>query len=74
MRFQLFQQFMQVPLGDARTRAELLKSIPQMDTARAGFPAGRNNPDDVDGMIDLFINYGHTHYITKAFEIWGGAK
>jgi hypothetical protein len=72
--YQLFQQFMQVPLGDAKTRVELLKSIPQMDVARAGFLAGRNHPDDIDGMIDLFINYGHTYYITKAIEIWGEAQ
>jgi len=72
--YQLFQQFMQVPLGDAKARAELLKSVPQMDAARAGFLEGRNHSDDIDGMIDLFINYGHTYYITKAIEIWGEAQ
>jgi signal transduction histidine kinase len=72
--YQLFRQFMQVPLGDAKARAEMVKSIPQMDAARAGFLAGRNHPDDIDGMIGLFINYGRTYYITRAIEIWGEAQ
>jgi hypothetical protein len=49
-----FQEFMQVPLGDSKTREELQKAHPDMAIARQGFREGRNHPDDVDGMIRLF--------------------
>src|ERR1700749_4044438 len=48
--YQLFQQFMQVPIGDAKARRELLTSNPNITTAREGFLEGRNHPDDIDGM------------------------
>src|SRR3954468_239650 len=48
--YQLFEQFMRVPMGDARARHELLQSDRDMQAARAGFIEGRNHPDDIDGM------------------------
>ena len=38
-----FQNFMAVPLGDHKTRLELLKEYPDMDVARQGFLEGRGS-------------------------------
>ena len=65
---------MRVPLGDAKTRLELLKATPNLDVAREGFLEGRNHPDDVDGMISLFIDFSSISYIRKAINIWSDAQ
>jgi diguanylate cyclase (GGDEF)-like protein/PAS domain S-box-containing protein len=70
----LFHEFMKVPIGDSKTREELQKEQPDMARARQGFLEGRNHPDDVDGMIDLFINFAQVSYISKAIHIWGEAE
>jgi signal transduction histidine kinase len=72
--YQQFLQFMRVPIGDAKTRRELLTQAPDMDAAREGFLEGRNHPDDIDGMISLFIHFNNISYINKAIQIWGDAQ
>jgi signal transduction histidine kinase/CheY-like chemotaxis protein len=72
--YELFQQFMRVPIGDARARRELLMDARDMDAARQGFLDGRNHPDDIDGMISLFIRFDNVSYIKKAVNIWGQAQ
>jgi hypothetical protein len=61
--YELFEQFMRVPIGDAKTRRELLKSNPNMEGARQGFLEGRNHPDDIQGMLSLFIDFGNISYL-----------
>jgi hypothetical protein len=56
----LFREFMKVPVGNGKTRHELLKEIPDMEMARQGFLEGRNHPDDIDGMINLSRNFSNT--------------
>lgn len=65
-----FQKFMAVPLGDHKTRMELMKPEPDMEIARQGFLEGRNHPDDIDGMISLFRRFYWISYINKAIVIW----
>lgn len=72
--YELFQQFMRVPLGDAKTRGELLKDHRNMDVAREGFLEGRNHPDDIEGMISLFVDFSNISYIQRAIKIWGEAQ
>ena len=72
--YQLFEQFMRVPIGDAKARRELLRSDRNMDAARQGFLEGRNHPDDIDGMISLFIDFSRISYIRRATAIWGEAQ
>jgi len=62
-----------VILGDRQARLELDKSAPDLDVARAGFRAGRNHPDDIDGMIRLFTDFRHVPDIGKAIGIWAAA-
>jgi signal transduction histidine kinase len=72
--YRLFEQFMQVPIGDAKARRELLQPDPDMHAARQGFLEGRNHPDDIDGMISLFVDFAGVSYIRKAINIWGEAQ
>ena len=72
--YELFQQFMRVPIGDAKTRRELLTDNGNMAAAREGFLEGRNHPDDIDGMISLFVDFNNVSYIKKAIDIWGTAQ
>ena len=72
--YQLFQQFMRVPIGDAKTRRELLAEDGNLAAAREGFLEGRNHPADVDGMIRLFADFNNVSYIKKALDIWGTAQ
>jgi signal transduction histidine kinase/CheY-like chemotaxis protein len=72
--YELFEQFMRVPMGDAKTRRALLTGDPNMDEARSGFLEGRNHPDDIDGMISLFVHFHSIYYIKKAIVVWGGGQ
>lgn len=71
--YKAFQKFMSVPLGDHKTRLELLKSEPDMNIARQGFTEGRVHPDDIDGMINLFRRFHNISYIHRAIDIWSEA-
>jgi PAS domain S-box-containing protein len=72
--YELFEQFMRIPLGDAKARRELLMNDRNMDVARDGLLEGRNHPDDINGMIRLFIDFHNVYYIRKAINIWGEAQ
>jgi signal transduction histidine kinase len=72
--YRLFEQFMLVPMGDAKARQQLLMDHPDMEAARQGFLEGRNHPADIDGMIRLFRHFNNVFYIEKAIEIWGQAQ
>jgi signal transduction histidine kinase len=68
--YNLFIKLMGVPLGDHKTRLELLKKNPDLDTARAGFIEGRVHPDDIDGMIKLVQRFNKVSYISEAISYW----
>lgn len=69
-----FRNFIKVPLGDNKTRLELLKSKPNLQVARQGFIEGRNEAVDVDGMITLLQRFNNVSYLHKAIIIWGQAE
>jgi hypothetical protein len=52
-----YREAIAVPMGDRRARLELEKDAPNLAVAREGFIAGKNDPDDVDGMIMLFRRF-----------------
>ncbi len=62
--------YLTVPLGDHKTRLELLKEHPDFNIARQGFLEGRIHPDDIDGAINLFRRFHNVFYIKKAIMIW----
>ena len=68
-----FLYFMKVPQGDRITRMEMAKANPDVSLLRVGFIEGRNHPEDVDGMINLFERFHSISYISKAIKIWSAA-
>ncbi|MDB5225833.1 MAG: hypothetical protein JWN78_26, partial [Bacteroidota bacterium] len=65
-----FQKFMSVPLGDHKSRLELLKPDFDINVARQGFIEGRVHPDDIDGIIKVLRRFHEISYIKKAIMYW----
>src|ERR1044071_9484105 len=68
--YRSYLNFLSVPLGDRKTRLELLKPHSDMAVARQGFLEGRFHPDDIDGAIKLLMRFHSVSYIEKAIGIW----
>ena len=70
--YEKFNSFMKVNQGDHKARIELAKGNGNADLAivRQGFIEGRNDPDDVDGMIKLFLRFHSNKYISRAITAW----
>lgn len=68
--FQKYLQSIAVPMGDHKARIALELSEPDHTAARQGFMAGKNHPDDIEGMIRLFLNFGHTSLMEQPVAIW----
>ncbi len=71
--YQRYLQAIAVPLADHDARVEMER--PQVDKAKAGraFIAGRNHPDDVNGMVNLFLRYHREPHIAHAIQVWAEA-
>jgi two-component system, sensor histidine kinase len=65
-----FEGFMKVNMGDHKARIELSKPDPDFNIAREGFIEGRNDKEDVDGMIHLFRRFHSNEYIHRAIVAW----
>jgi two-component system, sensor histidine kinase len=67
-----FEGFMKVNQGDHRARMEMIKGGDKTDmaAARQGFIEGRNHPEDVDGMVKLFLRFHSNKYISRAIVAW----
>ena len=68
--YQQFRAALAVPLGDQKARLELEKSDPDYAVAFQGFLEGRNHPDDIPGMINLYSRFRHLSYIDRAITLW----
>ena len=71
--FKEFQDLMQIPAGDRTARLELLKPDFNREVVRQGFLAGANNPDDIDGMIDLLVRFNNVSFVKDAVTAWTNA-
>ena len=65
-----FEAALSVPLGDRRARLSLEQRPPDREAARLGFLAGGNHPDDIDGMVTLFVRFRHVSFMAKAIDTW----
>lgn len=72
--YQAFQEFLKVPLGDGAARTALEKTPPDYEMARKGFLAGRNHPDDIDGMIKLMLRFSEIKYLKQTIFYWKKAE
>lgn len=68
--FEDYRDKIRVPLGDASARIALEQEPPDKETARVGLLQGRNHPDDVSGMIDVFLLLEGTALFEPALELW----
>ena len=65
-----FHQSLRINLADRKARVALQQSDPDIVTAREGFLAGGNHPDDIQNMINLFIYFGEVRHMRNAINIW----
>ena len=68
--FEQYKQSIEVMLGDKAARIALSQDVPDLETARKGFLAGQNDPEDVGHLIDFFLYFEHFPYMSEAIEIW----
>lgn len=71
--YQKFKELMRVPMGDHKALVELGKPKPNLKIVREGLIEGRNHPDDVDRMINLFTRFYKNHYIGQVIQVWNAA-
>ena len=65
-----YEQSLTVVLGDRQARLELEKPDPDLEVVTRGFLAGRNHPEDIDGMVMLFRTFRRMPEIDRAISIW----
>ena len=68
--YQTFLSNLAIPGGDHVARIEIDRPFPDMATARAGFLAAGNHPDDISGMIWLYRNFKNAPHVERAIRYW----
>ncbi len=68
--FRSYQRAIAVPQGSHDLRIALDKPVPDLDAARRGILQGGNHPDDVSGVIWLYLNFRHFSYMETAIKLW----
>ncbi|MDP2017444.1 ATP-binding protein [Hydrogenophaga sp.] len=65
-----FELALAIPLGDRIARQALDAAVPDRVVARQGFLQGRNQPDDIQPMIDLFLRFRNVGFMARTIAIW----
>lgn len=66
-----FRSELAVPFGDEEARLQLESATkPDLERARAGLLAGRNDPSDVAGMIRLFRLFRSSSIMAPSIDYW----
>ncbi|MGJ5177481.1 EAL domain-containing protein [Bradyrhizobium oligotrophicum] len=68
--YERYRNAMAVPLGDQMARVALQQPSPDLERAKTGFLQGRNDPEDVPGLIWLFRYFNRISYLRAAIEQW----
>lgn len=68
--YQKFKEFMRAPLGDRIARIELGKPKPNLNIARQGLLDGKNHPEDIPTLINLFLYFNKLTFVNAAIESW----
>jgi len=68
--YQDFRNQLSVPLGDRTARLELQSAGPDLQIARRGFLAGRNDPADIPSMILLFRLFSDSPIMAPSIRAW----
>ncbi|MBF0196962.1 MAG: response regulator [Planctomycetes bacterium] len=73
LHYYAFQEQMRIPLGDRKARLELDKETPDLDQVYYGFLEGGNAPEDIEGLISLYLNFHDFFYLKKCIHVWAKA-
>ncbi len=65
-----FQQDIAIIYGDRKARLALSQQSPDISRAREGFLEGGNHPDDVSGLIFLFVAGRRLPLVDRAIQMW----
>ena len=68
--FAQYQSEIAVTLGDRKARLALDHPNPDLPRAREGLREGRNHPDDVASMIDVFLRLRRVGFMSGAVDLW----
>lgn len=68
-----YRRELAVPLTMGAARESLQAAQPDEDHARRNFLAGRIAPEDVSGLIHMFILFRHYPLMVRAIDIWTAA-
>ncbi|MEQ8524883.1 histidine kinase dimerization/phosphoacceptor domain -containing protein [Gracilimonas sp.] len=68
--FSHFKSVLRVNLGDRMGREELLKDEYDYQTIYDGFLMGRNHPEDIPHMINVFRRFQWTPEVQEAIDVW----
>jgi diguanylate cyclase (GGDEF)-like protein/PAS domain S-box-containing protein len=71
--YEAFLRALEVPEGDARARRALQQFPPDLAPAREGLLAGLNAPDDIGGIVRLFVAGQHLPLMRRAIQLWTDA-
>ena len=71
--FQAYLNAIRAPLGDKFARIELEKPTPDMTIVYQGFIRGQINPDDIPGMVRLFLWFHDFSFMRVAIADWTAA-
>ena len=68
--YQRYERAIAVPLADHEARLELERPVVNRQRAGEAFVRARNHPDDVQGMVNLFMRYHDEPHIEHAISVW----
>lgn len=68
--YQKFLEYINVPLQDKVARLELQKGRPNHEKVRVALLAGKNDADDIKGMIHLFTLFQNTSLMEPSIRYW----
>lgn len=68
--YQKFLEYIDVPLQDKAARIELQKGKPNHKKVMAALLAGKNDANDIKGMIHLFTLFQHTSLMEPSIRYW----
>lgn len=68
--YEHFISVLRVIEGDRVARKELQRENFDYDVVFQGFIAGKNHPDDINNMVNLFRRFQNISHVEEAIEIW----
>ena len=71
--YQNFIKTLSIPLADHDARFALQKMPPDILLAKESFIKANNDPQDVDGMINLFLRFSNINLMQESIIIWTAA-